>query len=109
MKRAERSSYLKRTYGITLEHYETMLDEQGGGCGICGRPPSESFALHIDHDHRTGHIRGLLCFGCNNSLGDFDDDPARLLAAVDYLCRAVPRDPELDMRLAELKAWREAG
>lgn len=110
VKRAERSSYLKRTYGVFIEEYEAMLALQDGGCGMCGRPPSAAISLYIDHDHRTGRIRGLLCFRCNNSLGDLDDDPDLLLAGVRYLGpAAVPRDPALDVRLSELKARRLAG
>lgn len=110
VKRVERSNYLKRTYGISIEQYEEMLAGQDGGCGMCGRPPSEAVSLHIDHDHRTGRIRGLLCFRCNNSLGDLDENPDLLLAGVRYLGpSAVPRDPALNRRLDELKAMRRAG
>lgn len=106
-KARSRAGHLKRKYGLTLDQYDEMLADQGGGCGICGRPPSDTISLHIDHDHETGRIRGLLCFRCNNSLGDLDDDPDLLLAALLYLGpEAVPRDPELDVRLAELKARR---
>jgi len=88
---ANRRSYLKRKYGITPERYEELLVEQGGGCGICGRLPRADIALHVDHDHATGAIRGLLCFRCNNALGDFEDDYERLAAAVRYL-----RPPSID-------------
>jgi hypothetical protein len=69
-----------------------MLDAQGGGCAICGRLPRSDIALHVDHDHATGRIRGILCWPCNNLLGDVQDDPKRLYAAADYLSR----DPDLD-------------
>ena len=91
-KRRDRAGHLRRRYGITLEDYDRMLETQGGGCAICGRPPRTDISLHVDHDHETGRIRGLLCFPCNNTLGDFKDDPKRLYAAADYLSR----DPELD-------------
>jgi hypothetical protein len=107
VKRSERSTYLNRKYGITIEEYEAMLARQGGGCGICGRPPSASISLHIDHDHRTGRIRGLLCFVCNSSLGELDD-PDLLWAALVYV-GPPERDPQLSRRLAELKALRRAG
>ena len=47
--------------------YETLLEGQGGGCAICGATP-KTRRLHVDHDHKTGQVRGLLCFRCNNAL-----------------------------------------
>ncbi len=89
---ADRRSYLKRKYGMTIGDYDRMLEAQGGGCAICGRRPRADISLHVDHDHETARIRGILCFPCNNTLGDFKDDPTRLYAAANYLAR----DPELD-------------
>ena len=63
-----------------------MLAEQEGGCAICGEPPKTS-ALHVDHCHDTGRVRGLLCFRCNSALGNFREDPAILTAALDYLAQ----------------------
>ena len=91
-KLVDRKSYLKRTYGLTIEQYEEMYEAQGGVCYICKKPRPEDRTLHVDHDHATGEIRGLLCFRCNNALGDFDDDYELLQNAADYL----DRDPELD-------------
>ncbi|MDZ4827914.1 MAG: endonuclease domain-containing protein [Actinomycetota bacterium] len=88
---ADRKSHLKRNYGITVEDYDRMLAEQGGGCAICAKAPRDDIALHVDHDHQTGVVRGLLCFTCNNALGDLNDDPERLYKAVTYL----DRDDEL--------------
>ena len=92
---SDRKSHLRRKYGITPAEYDELLDRQGGGCAICGRPPTPGISLHVDHDHATGAIRGLLCFRCNNALGDFDDDRDRLWAALAYLGPA-PADQELD-------------
>src|SRR5947209_8437672 len=50
---ADRTSYLKRTYGMTMEQYDAMLEAQNGGCCICSRPPREDISLHVDHDHST--------------------------------------------------------
>lgn len=83
----DRRSYLKRTYGITLDEYDALLAAQGGVCAICERPPRDDISLHLDHDHTTGEQRGLLCFKCNNALGDFDDDAERLLRAYVYLTK----------------------
>lgn len=106
--RADRKSHLKRKFGMTPEQYDEMLLAQGGGCGICRRSPRPDISLHVDHDHETGRIRGLLCFRCNNSLGDLEDDPALLWAALRYLEPEPPRDLLLEARLAELKARRLA-
>lgn len=72
---ADRRSHLKRKFGMTIEQYDEMLAAQGGGCFICGRPPREDMSLHVDHDHSTGAVRGILCFRCNNALADFGEDP----------------------------------
>jgi hypothetical protein len=80
----EREGHLRRTFGITQAEYDELLARQGGGCAICGRKPGK-ISLHIDHDHETGEIRGLLCVGCNNALGQFDDDFDLLTRAADYV------------------------
>jgi hypothetical protein len=87
VKAADRNGYLKRKYGITLEQYENLLSLQNGVCAICGEQRPEERTLHIDHDHETGSIRGLLCFRCNNSLGDLRDSYALFQRAADYLDR----------------------
>jgi Autographiviridae endonuclease VII len=86
-KRTLRASHQKRKYGLTLDDYQTMLAAQAGGCAICGAPPSEGQSLHVDHDHDTGAVRGLLCFTCNAGIGMFDHDIDLLSAAVAYLHR----------------------
>ena len=83
------TEYQKR-YGITLEDYNLLLEHQGGKCGICLKPPG-SRRLAVDHDHRTGMVRGLLCStgirgGCNYGLlGSRDKDPTLFLKAYHYL------------------------
>lgn len=73
-----RNNFLKHTYGITEEDYNKMFVEQNGVCKICGNTPHEhgkskmSRVLHIDHDHSTSKIRGLLCSRCNGALGWFE-------------------------------------
>ena len=66
------------------DEYEALLASQGGVCVICGLPP-RSRRLDVDHDHRTGAIRGLLTHRCNQGLQMFNDDPERLRRAADYL------------------------
>jgi hypothetical protein len=84
---SDRKSHLKRKYGLSLEQYDAMLAAQGGVCAICHQPRPEERTLHVDHDHATGAIRGLLCFTCNNALGDFRDSAELFHAAADYLDR----------------------
>jgi hypothetical protein len=88
-----RRSKLKRAFGISLEQYDAMLAAQGGRCGICGtgEPTGKRGILgpvfHVDHCHKTGKIRGLLCASCNPALGAFGDSAERLAAAIAYLER----------------------
>ena len=71
-----------KTYGLTLEQYEAMVEYQDHKCKICGIPETENSLdkngnpkrLSIDHDHETGQIRGLLCNPCNTALGSFRDN-----------------------------------
>jgi len=105
---ADRKSYLKREYGLTVAEYDAMLAAQGGACAVCLRPPTPGISLHVDHDHETGRVRGLLCFRCNNALGDLDDDPGLLRAAARYLEAALPAEPALVRRLEELRSRRPA-
>ena len=53
--------------GVSDAEYDRLLEAQNGGCAICGNPP-KTRRLHVDHNHRTGRIRGLLCFRCNRAL-----------------------------------------
>lgn len=73
-----------KKYGMTHEEYLKMFEAQGGACSICGRTPPKN-RLAIDHCHKTGRVRGLLCGACNTGLGLFRDDVALLRAATQYL------------------------
>ncbi|MEU4567863.1 endonuclease VII domain-containing protein [Micromonospora sp. NPDC023956] len=73
--------YLRRRYGIGQKEFDQLLAEQGGVCAICGAAEPQ----HVDHDHRTGWVRGILCFNCNGGLGQFRDDQSRLAGAITYL------------------------
>lgn len=64
-KLVSRRARTKLRYGLTLEQYEEMFSRQNGVCAICGKPPSPKRRLHVDHNHRTGQVRGLLCRQCN--------------------------------------------
>ncbi|GGU79075.1 recombination endonuclease VII [Streptomyces albospinus] len=76
-----RAGYSKREYGISEADRDAMLKEQWGLCPIC----LESDAVHVDHDHATGRVRGVLCFSCNAALGQFKDRPDALRRAAGYL------------------------
>ena len=78
-----RHYHLKRRYGIGADDFDRMVADQGGVCLLCERPDPE----HVDHDHVTGKVRGILCFNCNGGLGQFKDDIDALLAAAAYLER----------------------
>lgn len=80
-----RASHLARKFGITPDEYDRMLEAQGNVCAICNAPCATGRRLAVDHDHRTGAIRGLLCFRCNVVLGKFDDDLDLFASATTYL------------------------
>lgn len=65
-----RKDTLRWRYGITEERYAQMLHAQGGVCALCRRDrPGRWGQYHVDHDHETGRLRGLLCVRCNAALG----------------------------------------
>lgn len=80
-RKAKMRSYWRRTYGLTQEDVLELKFGQGGVCALCRERP----AKHVDHDHRTGKVRGALCFQCNAALGQFQDRIELLNAAVGYL------------------------
>lgn len=89
-----RNIHLEHKYGITTEDYFNLLKKQKGVCKICGNPPSKKdhrknkegmYYLHVDHDHITNEIRGLLCNNCNKGLGSFKDNIELLDKAKQYL------------------------
>jgi hypothetical protein len=83
-KRRAKSAYLQRTYGLSLDEWESVLEYQGGVCAICGNPPKTK-ALHTEHDHGTGLVRGLACFFCNAQILRQRVTPELLRRAADYL------------------------
>lgn len=87
-----REHLLRQKYGLTVEAEQRMRVVQNNACAICEEPRE----LHVDHDHASGQVRGLLCPSCNNGLGRFRDDPERLERAANYL------------RLTVAQAWAEA-
>lgn len=93
VKYIEKGSYLKQTYGITLQDYWELVEAQLGRCAICQQEvelepkgKGKSYGgFAVDHCHVTGKVRGLLCYKCNLALGHFRDDPELLRKALKYL------------------------
>ena len=98
---------LERRFGITLEQYEEMYQQQQGLCAICNRP--ETFVnekgvvapLSVDHNHTTRKVRQLLCRQCNSTLGLMGEKVERLQACIDYLLRHNEETPCLNQSLTE--------
>lgn len=78
-----RKNHLERTYGITLGQYDEMFEEQNGICAICGKPETATIRcgsvrrLAVDHNHKTGKVRALLCSNCNQNLGIYENEKER--------------------------------
>lgn len=79
------ASHLKRAYGISIGEFETLFSFQDGKCAICQLELVRGKETHVDHDHYSGQVRGLLCHHCNLMLGHAKDNPERLRSAADYL------------------------
>lgn len=79
-----RHYHLQRRYGIGAAEVAAMLARQGGRCAVCLRPLSVK-DCHVDHDHVSGQVRGILCFNCNGGLGQFRDDITLLRRAARHL------------------------
>lgn len=89
---AARTGHLRRRFGLTSADYQKLWEQQQGVCGICHFPETDVDRqsgkvrlLAVDHDHKTGLVRGLLCRRCNTALGLFEDDPERLNSCIEYL------------------------
>ena len=87
VRRRAKEKSLKDKYGLTPEDYERILVSQNGRCAICNIEAEKSFRsqLNVDHDHKTGVVRGMLCLSCNNMLGLARDNKDILRAAIRYL------------------------
>lgn len=85
LKIAATKSHLKIKFGLTLDAYRALFETQNGLCLICAKLQIGDKKLSVDHDHKTGKIRGLLCTNCNFLLGLAKDDLNILEAAINYL------------------------
>lgn len=93
-KKRVRDKQLQRIYGITLETYNTLLKAQKGCCAICGNKETvkskggkTTKSLAVDHCHKTGSVRGLLCYRCNTAIGYLSDSPLNAKRAFEYLTK----------------------
>lgn len=100
---------LKRLYGITPDEYDELRATQGYRCAICqrheddlpstkvgrprlgGGPSTQAMKLHVDHDHDTNAIRGLLCWSCNTGIGVFQDRVDWMTSAIAYVSAGIAR------------------
>jgi hypothetical protein len=85
---------LKRNFGLTLEEYEAMRARQNDLCAICQRPEgvigprsTKIMSLSIDHDHKTGKVRELLCHHCNNAIARMQDNHEWMIRAAQYILK----------------------
>ena len=99
-----RASHLKRNYGLDEAALRALIDAQGGLCALCQERPAQ----HVDHDHITGAVRGVLCFNCNGGLGQFRDRPDGMRAAIDYLERTTWTRERVCMGVYRLTSPRRA-
>ncbi len=81
-----RRNYLKSEYGLTVEAYKAMLEAQNGVCALCLRNRHKTRHLCVDHNHKNGKVRGILCNPCNRSLG-LVEDTKWLERAISYLAK----------------------
>lgn len=82
-----RELHLKSNFGMSIAQFDAMLEAQGGACAICKTttPGGAHDNFHVDHDHGTSMVRGLLCYACNTGIGKLKDSAAILRSAITYL------------------------
>jgi len=89
-KLTNKNGHLRYRYNITLKEYDRMFKEQKGVCAVCGRVETHKthhgkVGLSVDHNHKTGKIRGLLCTKCNTALGIMEENKELMLKLINYL------------------------
>ncbi len=106
----KRDNELQKKFGINLPTFEKILEEQNRVCYICEQENNNSGgSLAVDHNHKTGQVRGLLCGNCNRALGLLQDSPDLLRKALTYLERDYIIQSEKDIRRkprSEQARWR---
>lgn len=96
----EKSRALRDSFNLSLDDYNEMLESQKGKCAICNQPEAQMRngklkALAVDHNHKSGSIRGLLCSDCNTGIGKLKEDKNILLSAVRYLDKHSEQSPNV--------------
>ena len=96
-----KNNHLLNRFGISLNEYSKMYMDQGGKCAICngtdaGTRNGKEKTFAVDHDHKTGKVRGLLCEACNTGIGKLKDDPEVLRSAIQYLERSRTKADQTD-------------
>jgi len=81
----QKNYHLTHKYGLTIEEFQTKLDEQSNVCAVCKQPNQTEKRLAVDHCHETNKIRDLLCYKCNGALGLVNDNIELLLKLIEYL------------------------
>lgn len=106
-KSARRIASVNSTYGLSESSYKELIEVQNNLCAICGKK-DEGKVLCVDHDHKTGQVRGLLCNNCNIGLGNLKDDIQIFQSAIEYLHKYSQRPvpPEKDKVPEEYKSPR---
>jgi hypothetical protein len=86
VKLEHRKVKLKKLYGITIEQYDQLLSNQNGCCAICKKSQTQfKRKLHVDHNHITGQVRGLVCVSCNSGIACFERDKLFFDKVKEYL------------------------
>jgi|SaaInlStandDraft_2_1057019.scaffolds.fasta_scaffold116004_2 hypothetical protein len=91
-KACDHKKHRRLTYNLTDDEYQMLLEEQNNKCAICDITQDEHYiktkrSLHVDHDHNTGQVRGLLCNPCNRGIGYLKDTYKTVQRAAEYLLR----------------------
>lgn len=85
VKSKNKKMWLQRKYSLSVEEYELLKTQQDNKCVICQEQLNDGYEVHVDHSHKTGKIRGVLCRWCNTGLGNFKDKIESLQRAIEYL------------------------
>ena len=85
VKLKNKKQWLKRKYNMEINQFQSIKIKQKGNCAICNTKLEDGFLVHVDHDHETGNVRGILCRWCNTGLGNFKDSMVNLKSALRYL------------------------
>lgn len=89
----QRDWSLRKNYGVTLEQFRAMVARQRGLCAICAKDvTANSRTCHLDHDHKTGAVRGILCAGCNTAVGHIER--AGIESFASYLAHPPAQSPD---------------